>query len=441
MRKYLMIPIALLLINNLILADNIKLSIEDALTIGIENNKSIKISKKSIKESEKKYKISKSELYPKISINSSYLKIKQQNEFGFVNPLTSEKIIVSPEFDSKITNTLSFNQVIFSGFALSNSIKISDYNRKISKSEFQENKSDLLFEINTIYWNLYKLKNMTQIIKKSIVQMRNHLKDIKNYYKEGMATKADILKVKEKISNVELKEIENENKIKKTKLKLKIILGIDINNNIEIVSDIDKNKKEYEYSLNKCIQKGLKKREELKQLKMKKRIADLLVNTAESKFLPKFMLVGNYHYDKPNVSVQPAKNDFSESWEVGVSFSFDIFNGGKRFHELAKNKIAKDKTEILYKQFEENIRKQIFEAYLDYKKEIKSIEYINKNFNEAAENYRITRNLYKEGMVSSSDLLDSEVLFMESKIRKNNSRVDLYLSKLKLDKLIGELKL
>jgi len=57
MRKYLMIPIALLLINNLILADNIKLSIEDALTIGIENNKTIKISKKSIRESEKKYKI------------------------------------------------------------------------------------------------------------------------------------------------------------------------------------------------------------------------------------------------------------------------------------------------------------------------------------------------------------------------------------------------
>jgi outer membrane protein len=57
---------------------------------------------------------------------------------------------------------------------------------------------------------------------------------------------------------------------------------------------------------------------------------------------------------------------------------------------------------------------------------------------QAEENYRITNDKYKKGLMPNSELLDAEVALLQAKLNLTQSLVDYELSMARLSKAIGE---
>jgi len=56
---------------------------------------------------------------------------------------------------------------------------------------------------------------------------------------------------------------------------------------------------------------------------------------------------------------------------------------------------------------------------------------------QAEENYRVTNEKFKNGVVSSSELLDAEVALLNAKVAYNNSILEYEIAKIKLEKSIN----
>ena len=52
-----------------------------------------------------------------------------------------------------------------------------------------------MLNVITAYWNFYRAIKVEEVIRQSVEQMSEHLKDAKNLSRQGLATDADVMKV------------------------------------------------------------------------------------------------------------------------------------------------------------------------------------------------------------------------------------------------------
>ena len=72
----------------------------------------------------------------------------------------------------------------------------------------------------------------------------------------------------------------------------------------------------------------------------------------------------------------------------------------------------------------DNIRLQINQAYQGYLLSQKKIEVYQKAVEQAAENYRITKNKYDNALATTTDLLDADVAQLQTKLNVSNATAD-----------------
>ena len=60
------------------------------------------------------------------------------------------------------------------------------------------------------------------------------------------------------------------------------------------------------------------------------------IRVAQSGWYPQVALTGNYYYSRPNPRIQPSRDEFAHTWDVGVGASFDVWNWGQTLHQTTE---------------------------------------------------------------------------------------------------------
>ena len=81
---------------------------------------------------------------------------------------------------------------------------------------------------------------------------------------------------------------------------------------------------------------------------------------------------------------------------------------------------------------------EVTQNYLSVKQNKMKIDISEMGVKQAQENMRITSERFKQGIVTSSDVIDAEVALLQAKTSYTNSLVDYELAKAKLNKSLGE---
>ena len=190
----------------------------------------------------------------------------------------------------------------------------------------------------------------------------------------------------------------------------------------------------------RCVETALSANDLLAEAGLAVEAARYKEKIARGDFSPKAALVAAYHYDRPNTSLQPLRNTYQESWEVGISLSFDLFSGGKKFARAAEASLSADRSRLLYEKTRQNLESTVRVLYRDFQARGQTLEAARRNAEEAEESFRMTRALYQEGMAVNSDVLDGEAAFTEARMRVLNAQVDKELARLRVLNVMGVLE-
>jgi len=214
--KKIIIGILMLLCNNIYSQEVKSLSLEECIKIGLENSKSLKISDSKVKSVEAKYKETEVAEYPTLKFTAGYTRLSDVGAPNFGPAASSIAKAFSPILDNYSTK-ITLNQPIFTGFRLSSATEIAEYNKNASILEFKKDEKELILNIRTAYWNYYRALKLKENIQQNITMVEAHLNDVKNFYKNGLATDNDVMKVKVQLSNTKLLMIDAENRFIITK--------------------------------------------------------------------------------------------------------------------------------------------------------------------------------------------------------------------------------
>lgn len=412
-----------------------KLTLDESIKIGLANNNVLHSSKMNLQYADAKWSEVNTFRLPSLTFNASYTRLSEVDPFTVTTPFGAFNI--SPAIFNNYNMKLTLQQPIFTGFKLESNSEIAKLNYLATEQQYNADENDLVYSIKNAYWGLFKANQIRKVTEENVAQVGAHLTDVQNLFKQGLATKNDVLKVQVQLGEIQLGLIDAKNAVKLANLNLDNVLGISLSTQIETIDSVDLHVRN-SYEIGTLLDQAYDKRPELKSMDYRVKASERGITAAKSDWFPQIYLVGNYNYSRPNPRILPTEDKFAGTWDVSVSMSLNLWNWGATVDKTDQAKAQFEQANDTFKIIKDKVTLEVTKNYLNLQKSKEKMTVAEQSVSQAEENYRITDEKFKNGLALNSDLLDAEVALLRAKTNYIQSIVDYELAQAQLKKSIGE---
>ena len=405
------------------------LSLDNCIKLGLEQNKTLEISKSKVESANAKSGEVDAAMLPPLKMTGSYTRPSEviNKAGGFTIPFIADNYMLK----------ISLQQPVFTGFRLKSNSEIMEYNFSSAKEDYRKDEAQLILDIKNAYWSHFNANQLVKTINETIGQVEVHLKDIENFYEQNLATDNDVLKVKVQLSNLKLLKIDAENAVSTTRMVLNNLIGLPTMINSKIQKSVDEEPDESQ-TLESVITMAYESRPELKGMEYRIKSGESGVSMANAGWYPQVNFAANYNYAKPNARMFFSRGEFKGTWDVGINFSFDIWNWMTTSHQVEQAKASLEQTRYSAELIRDAVNLEVSQSYLSLIKSKEKISYAIENRDQAKENYRVTNEKFKAGMVLNSELIDAESSLLIANINYTSAIVEYKMAWAKLEKATGK---
>lgn len=415
------------------------LALKDAIELGIEHSKDLKISAAQIEAATSVTQQRKDDKLPDFSVSGAYLYLAKPNidlmigqdsksDDGSTDDGSGTEF---PNVHQAVYGTLSASLPLFSGGKISNGIQSAKYLAKAAQLDAKNQQEAVVQNIINAYYNLYKADATLRLVRENLATAQQRAQDFSNLEANGIIPRNDLMKAELQQGNMELAVLDAENNRKISNFNFNLMLGLD--DSLKIVIDSTEVPKAMPVeSLGTLIDMAHSSRFDYLAVLEREKSAQFDTKVIEGNKLPSLALTGSYMA----ADVPKALTAYNVA-NVGVGLSYDI---GSLYKNNAKVRESKAKEQILKvreEQMEDRIQTEIYQAYNNYSHELKKIDVLKNSIAQAQENYRITKNKYDNSLATATDLFDADVALLQAKINFENTRADAAISYTKIYETVG----
>lgn len=388
------------------------LQLQQAIDQMKANNTQLKVQQHEIDFSNAELSGTLSGFLPKISVShTGFYTNDPLNSFGFK---LQQKVVTQADFNPILLNNpdemyhfntkFSIQQPIlnFDVFSARKALK-----EKIKATEYQKQFAEemLAVEIKNAYTNLQFLYEAKKAVQKGISAYQEVLRNTQNMEKQGYAKPSDVLMVQVGLTEVQNREIEIDNNISNLSDYLSWLMGKD---SVEIYIPTEALTQNVLFSENSNFSEN---RADILAMKSGLEAQNKMVSMNKKELLPRLNAFGEYNLNDKDI-VGFGANGFM----VGLSLSWDIFNGNETFNKIKQSKISVEKSQTEMQLYIEKNQLELQKSKRDLTSNQAKIQLAKTAKEQAGESLRIFENRYTQGLEKTSDLLVSQATDLEKQV-------------------------
>ena len=422
------------------------ITLEESIELAKENNKELLAEKSAFRSADWSKKNAFTNFLPKASFNSTMVRIDDETydlanapiqipEFGLEFPS------MFPVYKTTYSNDITVQQSIFNGGKVILGYQLAGLAKKQAYLALQSKGKDISYAIASTYFGILKLQDLQTLSQRSLESTLSHLESVQKNYDVGSAKRSDVLQwqVKQKNDETALSEIGNS--IDELYSFWQILLGIEKEalepSGIDITiydsetlqySELEKN--ELEKAAGEFLAEVEKTSPTIQILEMVKKMMKKNYCMAKGEFLPSLNLQFSYQLE----SDDEFDFDGEDNWNLVAALSVPIFTSGTNYSNLKKAKYDLKKTLYETESAQENYMVAAKNVFHKLVTKARTVEDNKTALEFARENYKIINELYTQGMVTNSELLDAEVMLFGSEMNLVASYYDYILLKYEIKK-------
>jgi outer membrane protein TolC len=406
------------------------LSLTEAVDLGLQNSKQLKINKAKIEEATAAAKEATERRLPDAKASASYLRLNAVNaELKTKNNNNgggSGTPVEQPKISQALYGLVNVSLPIYTGGKIRYGIESSKFLEKAEMLNAENDKEEVIQNTIEAFANLFKAKTAVRLVQENLNEAQQRTKELTGMEKNGLLARNDLLKSQLRESNMEFNLSDAENSWQLANVNMNLMLGLPTTTEL-ILDTTGLVKKEDNRVLDDYLNAAKINRKDIEAIDLRKKAAESGVKSAKGDLYPSLALTGGYiGLDIPDfISVPAAMN-------VGVGVSYNIGS-------LWKNKSKVQQAEARVKQLtfteemmDDNIRLEVNRSYLSLMTNRKKIEVSAKAVEQAEENYRIVKNKFDNSLATTTDLLDADIAQLQARLSYTLSRADAFVAYHKL---------
>lgn len=372
---------------------------QDCIKQAAKNHPDLISAEESVKQSEAAKKITASTLLPQV--NSS---------LGASTAKTSGKT------GSATTDTYSYGvtgtQLLFDGNKIVNNVKAAAENIKVAQYNYKFTSSEVRLRLRTAFINLLKAQELLNLTEEIYKIRKGNLELITLRYQSGMEHKGALLTAEANLAeaNFEIAQAKRGVEVVQRQLVKEIgrkeFSAIMVKGEL-VVKDTEKEKPDFEAIV--------KTNPSLQSLAAKINQANFSLRSAYDNFFPQFSAqAGAGRTD----SRWPPKND---QWNLGLSLSFPIFEGGLRFAQVSQAESVLNQAKANERSGRDTLVLALEQAWAALQDAVETVDVQQKFLAAAEERAKIAEAQYSTGFISydnwtiiEDDLVRTKKTFLDA---------------------------
>ena len=341
--------------------------------------------------------------------------------------------------------SVMLRQPIYMGGAIIAANKIADITEQMASNDLDLQTQSTLYSIDRAYWMVVSLKQKQKLAISYRDLVKKLDEDVHKMIKQGVATKADGLKVDVKVNEADMQITQVEDGLVLSKMLLCQLCGIPMDQDIRLADEDKESLASAGLIANISQQQeaasdsAMSTRPELRMLQNTVDISKQGVKLVRAAYLPHVALTGGYMISNPNV-FNGFQKKFSGVWNIGVLVQVPVWNWFDGSYKVRAAKAATNIAQMNLDDSREKIHLQITQSQFKVKEAEKKLNMAQKNITSAEENLRCANLGFKEGVMEVTDVMAAQTAWQQAQSQKIDAEIDVKLTQVGLNKALGILQ-
>ncbi len=287
------------------------------------------------------------------------------------------------------------------------------------------------------YYTWMRARGALVVAKQALADQVTHLTDAKNLFTAGRTSKADVLRAETGVAGAELTVERTRNLVELSEKQIRLAMHAPDTETLVPGEPLEAPLPPMTTALKDLEAEASSSRPELKGIDANVEAVRQQVKIAKALYLPQVGVVGNAILANPNPRRFPQKEEFFPTWDVSAQLSWspnDALLAGPAADEPGA-RLAQ--IEAQRGQLRDGISLEIMQAHQAIREADASIAATAKQLASATEAYRVARELFNAGVVTSTTLTDAETELWRSRLEALNAMVDARVARVRLDHAVG----
>ena len=386
--------------------------------------------------------------FPQVTARGAYLHM--QKEFHLIDwskPLSSFNFLIPDRLrdlgtvdlqDVFVANVTAI-QPIFLGGKITTGYQMASLAEELQGELRTTAATEIENKVDETYWQIISLDSKARLLDQLVHLLTQTVRNVDASIEAGVATKADGLSVRTKLSEAEVKRSQVQNGLELSRMLLADLCGIETSTDLHLADE-----GQIELALpapterlqSEDLSSAVERRSEVRSLRLADTIYSKRVRLETAELLPKLYGFASYSATNPN-SFNGQKKEFGGQYYLGAMLQVpisDLFSGtfrrrqAKAEHRIKQLELAEARSKITL-QMKQALR-SADDARRAYTTALKAVEM-------ARENMRYAEVGYKEGVIPLLNYTMAQTAWMSAQDSLIDAQIRVLLSESKLKNILA----
>jgi outer membrane protein TolC len=420
------------------IAQSLSLSLPDAVSLAIKNNRSLKVSALDIDKAGEDIRIARSLALPSASVGGQYLHyFTLPAFFGFGTNGGGDKVPYSRMGGrDQFAATLNVAYPIYNPLARP-ALKEAQLNQHVRKTTQKFNEVDVAAAVKQIYLGMLVINERLQLQYESLQRNEKALQDARSLLAQGRGLRVDTLRAYTSVKNLQPDILKLNYALQVGKQQLVTLIGIDSVQDVQLTDSLALAKDEQIPLAEVIYEEAKTQRPDLQILAINQQISDQQVLQAKAQRLPVVSLVGQYQVQ----SQAKGANFFDAYWPsasfAGAQVVLPLFSGYKNQARISQAKINKDQSVVRLTDAQQNLKTEVAQVIANLNETFERMKTQVQVKETAKLSYDIIQYRYSKGVASRLELTDAELALTTAQLNYLEAVFEYLSARIELDRTRG----
>ena len=344
------------------------------------------------------------------------------------------------EYDTHnvFAGAFTLTQPIFMGGMIKAMNDITKYAENAAVAMKNSAVQDVIYGVDQAYWTVVSLNEEKRPADSFVSLVDSLHSNVKALLDEGMATRSDLLTVQVNLNQAKITRTKVENGLSLARMALAQICGLPVNSEMILADEAGPSVDCHPTPIDINMPDVYSRRQDLELIRQSINIPGSRERLALGAMLPKVAAVGMYSFSNPNVN-HGFEKKFGGGFSVGATVTIPLWHWGRDYNHYRATKANTNAQRLLLEDMEEKVQLQVTQARYSYNEAYKTYEMTMANMSSAEENLRSAQIGYKEGVLTTDDVIAAQTAWLAANSEKIDAQIGIRLCNVYLSKVLGTL--
>lgn len=344
------------------------------------------------------------------------------------------------QFDTHnvFAGAFTLTQPVYMGGTIRALNDITKYAEKMAVAMRNNAVQDVVYAVDEAYWLVVSLGEKKRLAESFVTLVDTLRYNVKAMLDEGVATRADMLKVDVKYNEAKIMLTKVENGLSLSRMALAQICGLPVDSKMSLEDEqlktTDRTAPPFTYNMSDVYAR----RQDLEAARQGITVLKHREKLAMGSMLPKIAIIGAYSFSNPNLN-NGFQKKFGGGFNIGAAITIPLWHWGGNYNHYKATQSATNASRLALEDLEEKVELQVNQAKFKFQEAFKTYDMTLTNMKSADENLRCAEVGFKEGVLTADDVIGAQTMWLQANSEKIDAQIGIRLCEVYLSKVLGTL--